>query len=259
MDIQQDLRQETRRGARLKTAVITGASGGIGSAMALTFARAGYKTALCCNHSADKAEALAAAIRAEGGTAEVFSFDLAQERQVREAFQKIDSSFGTVDALINNAGVASQELLTDVTDDLFDRIVDTNLKGTFHCCRAVLPGMIHEKSGSILNISSMWGQVGGSCEVIYSASKAGIIGLTKALAKEVGPSGIRVNCIAPGVIDTAMNSMHSADTMAELADETPLQRIGTPEEVARAALFLSSDAAAFITGQVLGVNGGMVI
>ena len=174
-------------------------------------------------------------------------------------FGNITDTFGQPDVLINNAGVSSQQLFTDVTEEEYDRIMDTNLKGPFLCTKEVLPGMIYRKSGCIINISSMWGQVGGSCETIYSASKAGLIGLTKALAKEEGPSGIRVNCIAPGVIDTKMNAMHSEETMQALKEETPLERIGTPQDIANAALFLASDQASFITGQVLGVNGGMII
>ena len=134
-----------------------------------------------------------------------------------------------------------------------------NLDAAFYCCRALLPGMISRRCGSILNVSSMWGQVGASCEVSYSAAKAGLIGFTKALAKEVAPSGVRVNCLCPGVIDTDMNAALSDETRRELAEETPLGRLGTPEEVARAALFLCGESASFITGQVLGVNGGLIV
>lgn len=164
-----------------------------------------------------------------------------------------------VDVLINNAGVSSQKLFTDITDDDWRKTIGVNLDGVFYCCREVLPQMISRKNGVIINISSMWGEVGASCEVHYSASKAGVIGLTKALAKEVAPSGIRVNCISPGVIMTDMMSGFDDNTIEELKSETPLQRLGTPEDIASAALFLASDEASFITGQTLGVNGGFVI
>ncbi|MDC0700747.1 SDR family oxidoreductase, partial [Blautia wexlerae] len=165
----------------------------------------------------------------------------------------------SVDVLVNNAGIAQQKLFTDLTDTDWDRIFAVDVKGVFLCCQAALPHMIHEKRGAIVNISSMWGQVGASCEVHYSAAKAAVIGLTKALAKELGPSQIRVNCIAPGVIATEMNDLLGAETLEALREETPLEAIGTAEQVADAVRFLASDQASFITGQVLGVNGGMVI
>ncbi|MBR5753306.1 MAG: SDR family oxidoreductase, partial [Clostridia bacterium] len=158
-----------------------------------------------------------------------------------------------------NAGVASQMLLTDVSEEEYDHVMDSNVKSAFLTTRAFLPSMVRNKKGCIINVSSMWGQVGASCEVVYSASKAALIGMTKALAKEVGPSGIRVNCIAPGVIDTKMNAMHSEETIAGLAEDTPLGRLGTPEDVADVAVFLAGPRASFMTGQVLGVNGGLVI
>ncbi len=240
-------------------AVITGASGGIGKALGTAFAKAGYKTALCCHSHPEEAAELAQQLRDEGLEAEPFWADLTDAEQVEEMIGNIEDTFGEIDVLVNNAGVASQMLFTDVSVEEYDRIMDTNVKGTFLCSKEVLSSMIYRKSGNIINISSMWGQVGGSCEVIYSASKAAVIGMTKALAKEVGPSNIRVNCIAPGVIDTPMNTMHGEETMKELAEETPLGRIGTPEDVASSALFLASEQASFITGQVLGVNGGMII
>ena len=160
--------------------------------------------------------------------------------------------------LVNNAGIAQQKLFTDLSDADWRRMMGVHLDGAFYCCRAALPAMIRARYGRILNIASMWGQVGGSCEVHYSAAKAGLIGLTKALAKEEGPSGITVNCIAPGVVDTDMMASFSAEDRAALADETPVCRLGNADEVAAAAVFLCSPAAGFITGQVLGVNGGLV-
>lgn len=240
-------------------AVITGASGGIGQALAGAYAKAGYQVALCCHSHPEEAAHLAEDLRESGHDAEPFWADLADPEQVEEMFGNIHDTFGNPDVLVNNAGVSSQQLLTDVSLEEYDRIMDINVKGAFLCAQEVLPGMIHRKSGSILNISSMWGQVGGSCEVVYSMSKAALIGMTKSLAKETGPSGIRINAIAPGVIDTPMNAMHSAETLRDLAEETPLGRLGVPEDIAKAAVFLTSEDASFITGQVIGVNGGIVI
>ncbi len=168
--------------------------------------------------------------------------------------------FGPVDVLINNAGVAlPQQLLTDCTDADWDKLFDVNVKGTFLMTRALLPGMIEKKSGSIVNISSMWGVTGGSCEVPYSATKAALIGFTKALAKEVAPSGVRVNCIAPGFVETDINGALNSQVIAGIVEETPLLRPGTVQDIASAALFLAGEDASFITGQVLSVDGGRCI
>jgi len=169
------------------------------------------------------------------------------------------AELGFLSALVNNAGVAQQKLFTDITDGDWDTMIGIHLGGTFRCCRAVLPEMIRRRHGTILNISSMWGQIGGSCEVHYSAAKAGVIGLTKALAKEVGLSGVTVNCVAPGVIRTAMLDGFTEEDLASLAEETPVGRLGTPEDVADLLVFLAGDSARFITGQVIGVNGGFVV
>ena len=174
-------------------------------------------------------------------------------------FSEIRNSLGEVDILVNNAGGGTQILFSDISDELWRETFALNVDGCFYCCKEALPHMIHEKQGKIINISSIWGVTGASCEVHYSAAKAAIIGLTKALAKELGPSGINVNCVAPGVIDTPMNAHLSEEAMNELKEETPLCRIGTPEDVANAVYFLASDDASFITGQVLGANGGFVI
>lgn len=239
--------------------LITGASGGIGSAIARAFEEAGEKVALCYCTNQTVATKLEEELLQSGATVKAYQADLTKAEDVNALVQRVEKDLGPVHVLVNNAGVSSVSLLTDVTEEEYDRVMNANLKSAFLCAKAVLPKMIHKKSGVIINIASMWGEVGASCEVIYSASKAGLIGMTKALAKEVGPSGIRINCVSPGVIDTPMNQMHSPETMRELAEETPLQRIGTPEEVASAVLFLASDEASFITGQVLGVNGGMII
>lgn len=185
--------------------------------------------------------------------------DVADADAVRRMFDDVSDRFGSLDVLVNNAGVALVKLLTDMTDDEWRRLIDTNLSGVFYCCRAALPAMIRAHSGSIINIASMWGEVGASCEAAYSATKAGVIGLTKALAKEVGLSGVRVNAVSPGVIMTDMMADFSANDLATLKEEIPLNTLGTPADVASAVLFLASDEARYITGQVLSVNGGMVI
>lgn len=243
----------------METALITGGSRGIGAAIAAALARAGYAVAINYNHSADAAEALAASLRAEGHTAVTVQADVSDPAQVAAMFQAVENQLGAVSVLVNNAGIAQQKLFTDLTDADWRRMMGVHLDGAFYCCRAALPAMIRARYGRILNIASMWGQVGGSCEVHYSAAKAGLIGLTKALAKEEGPSGITVNCIAPGVVDTDMMASFSDEDRAALADETPVCRLGSADEVAAAAVFLCSRAAGFITGQVLGVNGGLVV
>lgn len=243
----------------MKTALITGASGGIGAASAKKLAASGYAVALHCFSGVTAASDLRNEIRSSGHDAEVFKANIASSAEVNDMVCDVLREFGHVDVLVNCAGIAEQKLFTDISDDDWDRMISTDLSGVFYTCRAVLPGMISRKYGRIINITSMWGETGGSCEVHYSAAKAGIIGLTKALAKEVGPSGITVNAISPGVIKTAMLSKFSESDLSALSDETPLGRLGTPEDVAEAVAYLASDGASFITGQVLGVNGGFVI
>lgn len=245
----------------MKTAVITGASGGIGSAAALAFAQDGYNVALQYNKNRDRAFALAEKIeKAFNVSALPVQADVSSSQAVGRMFGEIEKFFGRADVLVNNAGIAQQRLFTDITDEEWEKMLGTNLDGVFYCSREVLKRfMIKTHSGVILNISSMWGQVGASCEVHYSAAKAGVIGLTKALSKEVGLSGIRVNCIAPGVVMTDMMKSFDEQTINELREETPLNTLGTPEDIAQAAVFLCSDKAKFITGQVLGINGGFVI
>lgn len=242
-----------------KTAIVTGASRGIGAAAALALAAQGCRVAVCCRTRRDSAESVAARIRAAGGTAAVFCADVSDEAAVRTMFAQVEQTLGPADILVNNAGVAQQKLFTDITAAEWDAMFGVCVKGAFHCCQAALPHMIRQKWGRIINISSMWGQVGASCEVAYSTAKAGVIGLTKALAKELGPSGITVNCVAPGVIDTEMNGNLPQDIKDELAEETPLERLGTPEDVAQAVWFLASSAGDFFTGQVLAPNGGLII
>lgn len=240
-------------------AVITGAGKGIGKAIALRLAKDGYKIAVCYKNSKDAAENTVSEIEAFGGSAAAYQLDITDAQNVNSVIAEIEKDFGEIGVLVNNAGIAEQALFTDITDEMWRKMTDTNLSGAFYCSRAVLPYMIHRKKGKIINIASIWGETGGSCEVHYSAAKAGLIGMTKALAKEVGLSGITVNCVSPGVILTDMTSHFDESTMNELKDETPLGRIGTPRDVAGAVSFLASADADFITGQDLAVNGGMNI
>lgn len=240
----------------MKTVLITGGSRGIGAAAVTAFANAGWQVVL--NYCSSEQAAAALASHWPGRVLAVRA-DVRDRAQVEAMFRKAEEVFGGVDVLVSNAGVAQQKLFTDLSIEEWQRMLDIHLTGAFHCCQCALPHMIHQKWGRILTVSSMWGQVGGSCEVAYSAAKAGLIGLTKALAQEEGPSGITVNCVAPGVIETDMMAGFSQEDKQALADETPVGTLGTPEQVADALLFLASENASYITGQVLGVNGGLVI
>ena len=237
-------------------ALITGASRGIGAAAARRLSQAGYTVLVHYNQNRTAAEETAAACP---GTAYPVQVDLGDTAAIDRMAAEILAQHGCPDLLVNNAGIALSGLFQDISDADAMRLFSVDLLGAMHLTKKLLPAMISRHSGVIVNVASVWGEVGAACEVHYSAAKAGIIGFTKALAKEVGPSGIRVNCISPGVIDTDMNRCHSAETMAELAEETPLGRIGTPEDAAAAIAFLASDAAQFITGQILPVNGGFSI
>ena len=242
-----------------KTAIVTGGSRGIGAAAALLLAREGWRVAVGCHRHPDRARALCDRLRREGREAVPFCGDVSSVAEMEAQVQAVVERWGQIDLLVNNAGIAQQKLFTEITEAEWDRMFAVNAKGLYACCRAVVPGMIRRHSGNIINVSSMWGQAGASCEVHYSAAKAAVIGFTKALAKELGPSGIRVNCVAPGVIATEMNAALDGETLDALREETPLGTIGTPEEVARAILWLAGDGASFVTGQVIGVNGGFVI
>ncbi len=243
-----------------QTVLITGASRGIGAAAARKFAQLGWKVAVnyCTGQAA--AESLVEQLRAAGAAAVAFGGDVSRPEEAKDLVKRAEEELGPLTALVCNAGVAGRQmLLTDVTYQEWRRMMEVNLDGVFHVMQAAIPGFVHRKAGSIVTVSSMWGVSGGSCEAAYSASKAGVIGLTQAMAKELGPSGIRVNCVAPGVIDTDMNAHLSREDLEQLAEETPLGRIGTPEEVAEGIYFLASSAAGFITGQVLQINGGILI
>ena len=238
----------------MNTVLVTGGSRGIGRAMVELFSKAGYKVAFTYNTSSIAAEEVA---RTFGALA--VKADSRSEAEVVMAVQKAEAELGAIDVLINNAGVSSVGLITDVSLDEWNRVMDTSVTGAFLYSKAVLPQMIRKKWGRIINISSMWGMVGASCEVHYSTAKAALIGFTKALAKEVGPSGITVNAIAPGVIATEMNAAFSDEDMMALADETPVGRIGEACEIARAALFLASEESSFITGEIMNISGGFVV
>ncbi len=242
-----------------KVALVTGASRGIGRATAEAFARAGYQVAANYCRSKEQIEQFSAQMEREGCAVIPVQADVSDPEQVERMVQTVQRRFGHIDVLVCNAGIARQGLLTDFSPADWRQMMAVNLDGTFYCCRSVLPGMIRRQSGCIITTSSIWGITGASCEVPYSAAKAGIIGLTRALAKEVGPSGIRVNCIAPGVIDTEMNGNLTPEVMAQLREETPLGTIGTPKQVADLALYLAGEGASFLTGQVISPNGGFLI
>ncbi|MBR6531009.1 MAG: SDR family oxidoreductase [Clostridia bacterium] len=242
----------------MKTALITGSARGIGAATAVLFAASGYNVIINYDQSKENALELCDKIRLNGGNAIAVQADVSNVNEANRLFDEAKKAFGTVDVLVNNAGIAQQKLFTDITEADFDRMFDCNVKSVFNCCKCALPDMIHKKYGRIINISSMWGVTGASCEVHYSASKAAVIGMTKALSREVAPSGITVNCIAPGVIDTPMNKGFDEETLAALKEETPVGRLGTPEDIARAVLFLADEANSFVTGQTLGIDGGFI-
>lgn len=237
-------------------ALVTGASRGIGAACAYALAAQGMDVAVHYHRSREAAEETASRCRGLGVCSRTYGCDVSDSAQVEQMGIQLRQQMGAPAVLVNNAGVDAFGLLTDMTDAQWRRVMGTDLDGVFYCCRALIPGMVHEKYGRIVNISSMWGISGASCEAAYSAAKAGVIGLTKALARELGPSGITVNAVAPGVIRTQMNARHSEETMRQLREETPVCRLGEPEDVAAAVAFLCSEQAGFITGQVLGADGG---
>ena len=243
----------------MKYALITGASGGIGAATARAFAQAGYGVAIHAHRNVDKLHALSQELSALSVPVLEVCADLSDPVQAKTMVDNVLEKFCQLDILVCCSGLSHVGLVTDIDPQQWKTLFGVNVDGMHYCCQAVLPHMVHRKEGCILTVSSMWGQVGASCEVAYSATKGAVIAYTKALAQEVGPSNIRVNCIAPGVIATEMNAHLSPEDLAALADETPLGRIGTPEECAACALFLASEGASFVTGQVLAPNGGLVI
>ncbi len=247
------------------TVLVTGASRGIGRETARQFALAGYHVAIHYHQNEDAAKSLYRELVADENMPDMpyrlllVQADIADREQVQAMISKIHDTFGAIDILVNNAGIAQQTLFSDIQEEDWNRMFDVNVKGMFHCTQEVLPDMIHKKAGKIINLSSIWGICGASCEVHYSAAKAAVIGFTKALAKELGPSNIQVNCVAPGVIQTEMNAHLSPEILEALKEETPLGVLGTPKQIADAILFFASEKADFITGQILSPNGGIVI
>ena len=243
-----------------KTVLITGASGGIGEAISVAFWQKGCSVIMHYNKNGKEISKLCAAMNeSRPFSAVTVCCDITKRESVTKLFEEAKSHFGDIDILVNNAGVAEQKLFTDITEADWNRIFDINVKGMFFCCQEAVKSMISRKKGKIINISSMWGQVGASCEVHYSASKGAVIAFTKALAKELGPSKIQVNCVAPGLIDTPMNKHLDKDALDAVIEETPLGVIGTPQDVAKSVLFLGSEDSDFITGQVISPNGVLVI
>lgn len=244
-----------------KTVVITGSSRGIGAQTALKFAENGYNVVINYNHSKEKALNLLSAIRTKGTGAIALKADIASPSECEYLINKSIEEFGHIDVLVNNAGIAQQKLFTDISRNEWIHMFDVNVHGMFYCTQNAVRNMISRHKGKIINVSSVWGVTGGSCEVHYSACKAAVIGFTKALAKELGPSGIQVNCVAPGVIETDMNSelKLSESEIEEIKNETPCMRLGTPQDVSEAIFFLSEPSSDFITGQIIGVNGGILM
>ncbi|HHV25652.1 MAG TPA: SDR family oxidoreductase [Tissierellia bacterium] len=242
-----------------RTVLITGSSRGIGRATAKKFAKEGYNVIINYYKSKDKAYSLLEEVLSFGANAIVVQGDVSDRKQVEEMFKKSYEKFGNIDVLVNNAGIADMTLFTDVTKEQWQRMFDVNVNGMFNCCQCVLPKMISEKSGRIINIASIWGLVGASCEVHYSATKGAIISFTKALAKELGPSNILVNAIAPGAVDTDMIGGVSEEIREVLKEETPLGVIAKPEEIADVIYLLSTEETKLITGQVINPSGGFVI
>lgn len=240
------------------TAVVTGGSRGIGLAVSEELAEAGYRLAILYAERKEDSHRVAEELRARGTDTEIYRCDVSNPVQVEKVSRQILKRFGRVDVLVNNAGISQIKMFTDTTEEDWDRMMGVNVKGMYHTCHELVPQMISRKRGRIINISSMWGIAGASCEVAYSASKAAVIGFTKALARELGPSGITVNCVAPGVIDTEMNAALDRETIASLCNEIPLGRIGRAADVAGAVSFLASEKAAYITGQVISVDGGIL-
>ena len=239
-------------------ALVTGSSRGIGAAAAIELSKLGYSVAVNYKSNIEAAEAVVNKIKAMGGNALAFKADISKSEEVEAMFNDIEATLGNVTLLVNNAGVSHIGLLQDMSYQDILNLTEVDFLGTLYCTKRAIPNMVLAKNGCIINISSMWGEVGASCEVVYSACKAGIIGLTKALSKELGPCGIRVNCVSPGVITTEMNSELTKETLEELSQETSLLRLGTAEEIGKVIAFLTTESASYITGQIIPVNGGII-
>ena len=241
----------------MKNVLITGATGDIGIAIVKAFAQKGYNVALHTFSKPELAKKTAQELSRQFKVKTTYiEADVSKETEVKNMFDKLEENFGKIDILVNNAGVSLVKMLCDTTEEDFDRVMDINLKGAFLTSKEAMKNMVHNKWGRIINISSVWGNAGASCEVVYSASKAGLVGFTKALAKELAPSGVTVNSVSPGLIDTQMNSHLSKEDLDALCDEIPMGRMGKPCEVAHAVLFLASEEASYITAQNITVDGG---
>ena len=235
-----------------KVVVVTGGSRGIGAEIVKFLAKLDYKVVLNYN----KSESYAQDVKKELNNVEIFKADVSKKEEANALIELAIKKYGKIDVLINNAGIAQTKLFTEITDEDWKDIIDTNLNSAFYCSREAVKNMIHNKSGLIINISSIWGITGASCEVAYSTSKAAINGFTKALAKELGPSNIRVNAIAPGIINTAMNSYLSEDELKNIKEEIPLEKIGDPVDIAKCVKWLIEDN--YTTGQIISINGGWI-
>ena len=241
-----------------KQVLVTGANKGIGYEIARHLGKSGWQVVVGARCE-DRALKAMEALRAEGADVAGWQYvNLADNGEIEVSAREIAEKYPGLSLLVNNAGIAQQKLFTDITPEEWQHMLDVNLSGAFHLCQLALPGMIRRKAGRILTVSSMWGQTGGSCEVHYSAAKSALIGLTKALARELAPSNIQVNCIAPGVIDTKMNASLGEETLELLKEESPMGRFGTPKEVAHLMLFLAGDGSDFITGQTIGIDGAFI-
>jgi 3-oxoacyl-[acyl-carrier protein] reductase len=240
-----------------KCALITGASGGIGSEIALRLAKDGFNIAACYCSDENGIAQLEKKLAKTDAEYKLYKADVSDYNSIKEVFTDAAEIFGGVSVLVNNAGIAQQKLFTDITQEEFDRITAVNFKGVFNCCQCAVPYMVNEKAGKIINISSMWGVCGASCETVYSATKAAVIGLTKALARELAPSNVQVNCVAPGAIDTKMNNNLSDEDKQAFAAEIPMGRFGTAKEIAGVVSFLASEDSDYVTAQVITADGGL--
>ena len=240
-----------------KCALITGASGGIGSEIALRLAKDGFEIAACYCSDENGIRELEEKLSQTETRFKTYKADVADYEEIKKVFADATEYFGGVSVLVNNAGISQQKLFTDITQEDFDRITAVNFKGVFNCCQCAVPFMIRKKSGKIINISSMWGVYGASCETVYSATKAAVIGFSKALARELAPSNIQVNCVAPGAVDTKMNNNLHADEKKAFAEEIPMGRFGTAAEIAGVVSFLASDDSDYVTAQVITADGGL--
>ncbi|MEW9095734.1 MAG: SDR family oxidoreductase [Clostridiaceae bacterium] len=241
-----------------KVALVTGGSRGIGKGIAIELAKAGYSVIINYRKDEDSAKETLNEVKSLGGYGEIYKCDVGSYKDSKKMIEDIIRKFGKLDVLVNNAGISKVGLFIDFKEEDWDDIINTNLKGVFNCCHNAVPYMLEKKEGVIINISSMWGEVGASCEVIYSASKGGINSFTKALAKELGPSNIRVNTISPGVINTEMNCWLSGEERKSLEEEIPLCKFGECEDIGKAVVFLCSNSSKYITGQIITIDGGMI-